>query len=332
MADVWNAALEDQEKREMKPREKLWASELGGSAIDLYHKLKGIEQSNPPNARSLRKFEAGNVFEWIVSLILKRANILVESQKWCQYRYEGLLPVSGKADFIAGSTPDFGKGQEFVDFLKRAEIPEVFTRCFDRVLAHIKAKYPNGLEEMPVEVKSISSFAADLMERTGQPIDRHAVQEFHYLIANGYPKGLLVYVCRDDLRMFEFVVERSNPIWEEKYRGAIERISKYYYANEVPPKEPMLIFEGGKFSKNFNIEYSGYLTLLYGFKEPREYSEIYGKKAGNWTRVLRRVKDAKKMTPKNEEVLAEIRESGYNIEELVALMPDAPVEEEEVVE
>ncbi len=332
MSSVWNAALEDQEKREVKPREKLWASELGGSAIDLYHKLKGVVPSNPPNARSLRKFEAGNIFEWIVSLVLKRANILVESQRWAQYQYEGLLPVSGKADFIAGSTPDFGKGHEFVDFLKRAEVPDVFLRCFDRVLDHIKKTFPNGLDEMPVEVKSISSFAADLMERTEQPIERHAVQLFHYLISMGFQKGLLVYVCRDDLRMFEFVIERNNPIWEQKYKSAIEKISKYYYAGEMPPKEPMLVFEGGKFSKNFNIEYSGYLTLIYGFKEPREYSEVYGKKATNWTRVLKRVKDAKKMTPKNEEVLAEIRESGYNIEELVALMPDTPIEEEEVVE
>lgn len=332
MAEVWNAALEDQEKREMKPREKLWASELGGSSIDLYLKLKGTPLSNPPNARSLRKFEAGNVFEWIVSLILKRANILVQGQKWCQYQYEGLLPVSGKADFIAGTMPpDFESGEEFIQFLSRAEIPEVFLRGFDRVLKHIKENHPRGIEEMPMEIKSVSSFAMDLMERTEEPIERHGVQEVHYLKAMGYPKGKLVYICRDDLRMMEFTVE-LNDVWEGRYKSAIERVSKFYYANEMPAKEPLLIFKDGRFTKNFNVEYSGYLTMLYGFKEPREYSEVYAKLASSWNRVLKRVKEGKKMTPKNEDVLKEIVAFGFKPEELAAKMPDAPMEEEELTD
>ena len=76
MAEVWNTALEDQEKRQVKPREKLWASELGGATIDLYLKLKGTELSNPPNARSLRKFEAGNIFETRFQTYVTALNLL----------------------------------------------------------------------------------------------------------------------------------------------------------------------------------------------------------------------------------------------------------------
>lgn len=330
IAEVWNTALEDQEKRVIVPREKLWASELGGATIDLYLKLKGTELSNPPNARSLRKFEAGNIFEWIVSLVLKRAGILVESQKWAQFQYDGLLPVSGKADFIAGSAPDFGEGEKFIQFLSRAEVPNVFLRCFERVLKHIEQKYPKGMENMPVEVKSVSSFAMDLMEKTKKPTKRHRMQLFHYLKSMGFSKGVLVYICRDDLRMMEFVIEVTNAEVEKDYKGAIEAISKYYYANEMPPKEKYILFEDGKFTKNFNISWSGYMTLIYGFKEPRDYDEPYGKKATNWNRVLKRIKDGAKMTEKNEEVIKEIK-AEHDLDAIIKEFATDGIEEEEVL-
>lgn len=332
MADVWNASLEDQEQRQNSPREKLWASELGGSTIDLYLKLKGTEQSNPPNARSLRKFEAGNIFEWIVSLVLKRAGILVESQKWAQYKYDGLLPVSGKADFIAGSAPDFGEGEKFIQFLQRAEVPDVFLRCFERVLKHIEKKYPKGLENMPLEVKSVSSFAMDLVEKTKQPTKRHRMQLFHYLKSMGYDRGILVYICRDDLRMMEFEILRSSPDVEKEYHDKVAEVSKYYYANEMPPKEKLILFEDGKFTKNFNISWSGYMTMLYGFKEPRDYDEPYGKMATSWNRVLKRLKDGKKVTAKNEEIIKEMKAAGYDIDTILQEFTDGGTDDEEAEE
>src|SRR5258708_20285530 len=99
LATAWNASLIDTEERELKVRDNLWASELGKAPIDVWLKMHGTKPTNPPNARSLRKFEAGNVFEWIVSLILKRAGILRESQKWSSFQYPGLLKVTGKPHF-----------------------------------------------------------------------------------------------------------------------------------------------------------------------------------------------------------------------------------------
>ena len=55
---VWNDSLENGKDREYKARDYMWASEIGGSMIDRYLKMKGELPSNPPNARSLRKFEA----------------------------------------------------------------------------------------------------------------------------------------------------------------------------------------------------------------------------------------------------------------------------------
>ena len=309
MASVWNAALEERHDRPMTPRAKLWASELGRPPVDLYLKLKGVAYTNPPNARALRKFEAGNVYEWIVSLALKRAGILKDAQKWSEFQYQGLLPVSGKADFIAGGVVDYEKATEFIEFLKRAEIPDVFLRCFDRVILYLKETYPNGLEEMPLEVKSISAYAMDVLEKTQTTNPMHRRQTFHYLKAMNYKKANIIYICRDDLRMMEFAVLNPSHV-EDEYKKSIEVISKYYYSEQQPPIEKLIIFdeEYGKFSKNLGVEWSPYLKMLYGFEEPRQYSEIYGKMAPNWNRVIRRVKDGKKITEKNELILKEINE------------------------
>ena len=73
---IWNESLEQREERPPKERQNLWASELGKSQVDVYLKMKGIAPTNPFSARSLRKFEAGNIWEWIVGLVLLRAGML----------------------------------------------------------------------------------------------------------------------------------------------------------------------------------------------------------------------------------------------------------------
>ena len=96
-AQIWNESLEEGNGRKPpQPRQKIWASEPGGSYIDRYLKMTGVEPSNPPNPRSLRKFEAGNIWEAIVGYVLKRAGILQSRQNWLTYTYEGLIPITGK--------------------------------------------------------------------------------------------------------------------------------------------------------------------------------------------------------------------------------------------
>ena len=87
-----------------------------------------------------------------------------------------------------------------------------------------------------------------------------------------------------------------------------------------PPKEEEILFDSdfGKFVKNWNVEYSNYLTKLYGYKEPIMYSEKIKPIVGRWNRVLGRIKSAQKMTPKNQEVLTEIEKAGYSIGEITA--------------
>lgn len=310
--EIWNQSLLEREERPMKERNNLWASELGKSYVDLWLKMRATKLTNPPNSRSMRKFEAGNVFEWIVSLILKRAGILRDSQNWCKYQYPGLIEVTGKADFIAGGKPDIEKWKRE---MLNLEMPDVFLRGGERIVKYFAENYPDGLEEMPLEIKSLSAFMYDALERKKEASKIHKFQGFHYLKANNYPKTTIVYICRDDLRMMEYVV---TPDFEPEYKEFIEQMTKYHLSEDRPPLENPITFDDdlGKFCKNFNVAYSGYLTMLYGFKDQKEFDDKYTPTVSRWNRVLERVKNGDKMTIKNEEVLKEIQIAGYDIEEI----------------
>src|SRR4051812_46841359 len=93
-ASVWNQSLEVRADRPLVVRDYVWASEIGGSMLDRYLKMNAVPMSNAPNNRSLRKFQAGDIWEWICALVLKRAGILIETQKKLSYQYPGLLRVS----------------------------------------------------------------------------------------------------------------------------------------------------------------------------------------------------------------------------------------------
>jgi hypothetical protein len=320
---AWNKALEQIEERPMQPRGHLWASELGKSPVDLWLKLRGTPLTNPPNARSLRKFEAGNVFEWIVSLVLKRAGILKEQQKWSSWQYPGMVEVTGKADFIAGG---IAKKDVAIEAIGELGLPNVFIKGGTQILEYLEEL--GALEEMPLEVKSVSSFMFESLEKNKSASKIHRLQLTHYLKAMGYEKGRIVYICRDDLRMMEFVVYLETA--EPEYKKFIEDMTAVLKSDVRPEVENKIIFDNdlGKFAKNFNVAYSGYLTMLYGFKDQKEFDEMHTPVVNRWNRVMGRIKNGDKMTPKNLEVIAEMKLAGFNPDELVSKFVGTATEEE----
>lgn len=303
LSEIWNQSLLEREERPRKERDNIWASELGKAPVDIYLSLRATEPTNPPNPRSLRKFEAGNIWEWIMSLILLRAGILKSDQAWCSYQYPGLLEVTGKADFIAGGVPDITKAN-----LEELNMPEVFIKAGANIFNYLLEKYPNGLPEQPLEIKSTSSFMFDVYSTKKTASDNHKMQLFHYLKAMDYKQGMIIYISRDDCRMLEVPVYRDSPI-EEQYKKHIEEITKYHKDNVQPPLEKPIEYDEvlEKFTKNWKIAYSQYLTKLYGYKDQKEFDDKYTPIVSKWNRVLTRVKDGKDMTEKNKEVLAEIK-------------------------
>jgi hypothetical protein len=316
MAAMWNMGLTMKKDRPTVERDRVWASELGKPVIEVFLKMRGVAPSNPPNPRAKRKFEAGNMFEWIIGLILKRAGILKSAQEYVTYQYPGMVTVSGKSDFKAGGIPDYDNWKTNLDAL---ELPEFFVQATEQIMANFAEKYPEGLGDMYIEVKSCSSFMMDEMEHTGRASKNHRLQLFHYLKSNNFPRGMVVYLCRDDLRMFEVSVEYPSDV-EAEYKEEIERISTVYNQHKntpldtflvkpdssdstkwewnpkqiegLPLLEPLILWDKDlcKFSRNWGVEYSSYLTMLYGFETQFEFEEAVKPTVTRWNAALARVR------------------------------------------
>jgi hypothetical protein len=311
---LWNNSLEQIKDRPVEPRDYLWATDLGKPMADVWLRMKGEKPTNPPNARSQRKFSAGNFWEWIVRLILIRAGILQESQEKLSYQYPDLLRVSGKLDFIAGGKPDFEKAKQE---LENMLLPDEFKLAIDNIVDYFATNYPDGLESKVLEIKSVSAFMFEALEKGHKNLKIHRLQTYHYLKSKDMSRGDVVYICRDDCRMMESPIELNSSV-EQEYYDYISKITDYYKRDEMPPLEQPIVFDEdlGKFSKNNQIAWSPYLTKLYGFQDQAEFDEKYKRTAESWNRVLGRLKSEKPMTKNNEEKLAEIKEAGFDIESI----------------
>lgn len=315
---VWNESLEEKKQDKIiAPRQKIWASEMGGAFIDRYLKMTGVQPTNPPNPRSLRKFEAGNIWEAIVGYVLRRAGILQSRQDWIQYQYEGLLPVSGKLDFIAGGKPDYEKA--LLTISKEFDwLPEFISRATANIVQTLREQYPNGLENIILEIKSCSSFMFEKYERTNTADPKHKLQAFHYLKCKKMPEAHIVYISKDDARLLEIGVLNPSLV-ENDYRGDIETMTKYIQANERPPLEKCIVFDKDFkiFSANYKVGYSNYLTMLYKFKDQKEFDDIYKPIIERWNRVIGRITEGKEMTDNNKEAIEEMAKEGFDVEKIL---------------
>lgn len=317
--NIWNSSLENREERLLFPRSKIWASELGGSFIDRYLKMTAVKPSNPPNPRSLRKFEAGNIWEAIIGYVLSRAGILIEKQTWVQFTYPNLLPVSGKLDFLAGGYPDYDKAISIVQ-KEFNWLPEFISRATLSIVNTLKEKYPDGLPKIVLEIKSCSSFMFEKYEVKNEASIQHKLQAFHYLKSQSMPEAHIVYICKDDARLLEIGIFNPSAI-EDIYKKDIETITGYINSKQIPPKEKPIVFDEmfGRFSANWKVGYSSYLTYLYELENQFAFDEKYKPIVDRWNRVLGRIASGKDMTDNNKEALEEIKKEGFNIDKIVEL-------------
>ena len=309
--DLWNESLiSNVRSATPTPRERMWATEIGRAFIDRYLKMKGITYTNPPNPRSLRKFEAGNIWEAIIGYVLRRAGILIDSQEWIRYQYEGLLPVTGKLDYMAGGKPDYEKALSGLK-TEFSWLTPFISKATENIVKSLQEKYPDGLEKIILEVKTCSSFMFEFYER-GKANPMHKLQGFHYLKAKDMREAHIVYISKDDARIVEIGIFNPSPL-EDIYRRDIEKMTNYFRSNTEPPKEKPIIYDDilEKFSANWKMGYSVYLTKLYGLKNQKEFDDKYKPTVAKWNRILKRIKEGKKITDKNKEALAQIEEMGF---------------------
>ena len=313
--NICNLAAEKPD-RPMLKRSHIWASELAIAPVDVILRMRGTTPTNPPNARSMRKFHAGNVWESYMYLVLYAAGILKSDQTHLSHQYPGLLEVTGKLDFVAGGTPDWERARALVG---QVEYLEPIRYFIDNMIDGFERAYGNNtLKEIIVECKSVSSFMFPRYQKLGKPSLSHAVQCFHYEKSTGRDEGHVVYINKDDSMMLEFGIYNPSDI-EIEYKSRIENLTKFYTSDELPPIEQEILFddETGRFSTNWRVEYSNYLSMLYGYDQPDDYRSKWTPVVSSYNRTLGRIVRGEKVTAKNAEAIESMQKQFGNFDQII---------------
>lgn len=329
---AWNESIAGEE-REMTPRDYLYASELGQSHIDIILKMRGTKQTNPPNARARRKFFMGNVAEDILYLALLRCGLIIDSQVRGNFQYDGLLSVHGRCDFIAGGRVDYLKSKQAILDMRLSDWMEAMSlKTLDKIAMEMG---DTELKPIVIENKSVSSFMYEKYAASNAPNPHHAYQLFHYLKAFKMDEGRVFYTNKDDAMLLEFAVFNPSDV-EKGYKDEIAQLTEYYVLDTLPPLAKEIVFDdqAKKFTKNWRVEYSPYLTMLYPqYERPDMYVDAVKGTVSRWNRVLARIKKIDsgarlkpnkkypdgapmELTQANIDVIAEIKSAGWDAKEL----------------
>jgi hypothetical protein len=240
--------------------------------------------------------------------------------------------VHGRLDFKAGG---FINKEYSMTRLEYLQLPDFLFKIAERIIDGLAGQH---LKEKILELKAVSTFAMDMVERRQAAIPQHTLQGYHYQKNGKLPAGVC-YICKDDCRMAEFWINKKET--EPLYKEDIEQMSDYFKKGKRPPLAPLATFDfsQAKFSKNQGVEYSPYLTMLYGFQDPDEYRQSI-KFVDSWNRALSRFALAetggktptgKLITPttKNLEVKAAIIKAGYDFKKILAAKIEMGTTEED---
>lgn len=294
LTQVWNETIERSD-RPLKERNYIYASEIGGAFIDRYLKMTAVTPTNPPNSRSMRKFMAGDIWEWIVQTVLVKAGIKFYTQERVEVNYPGCLSIHGKVDFIISGETDFD------NVVIDDSMPEFMQRLVQSIVDKFKGRV---FEEAIIEIKSVGSFVFEGIAAQDNPKTNHMLQAGVYHKDKGI-QTYVIYVCRDDVRILQYSINEVFPDIEQMIIEDVRQMTEYYEKGIEPPKEKLIIWDDvrQKFTKNWKVEYSNYLTMLYSYiddegnTKPFENSEEYYEWAGSIVAGMNRVVEKQKKFP-----------------------------------
>lgn len=262
--EAWNKELEA-ERRDIKERNYINASDLGGSFLDRYYKMKGIQPSNPYESRVLRIFAAGNEFHHLLQKVFEKIGILKSKEKLVIIpEADKTLKVLGYYDMELGGFADWNEARKrikeygFSVFIEAASL---------RIIDIFEKEFPKGLDPILCEIKSINSNAFwAKKDYIGAGYPHHKLQLYTYLKALNLPEGRLLYVSKDDLSLQEGLVMLDSKELAEEWNKDIETMTDFYRKDIVPPKEDDIVFneEKKRYEINWRVARSPYLTKITG--------------------------------------------------------------------
>jgi len=277
ITNIWNEKL-SVFHAEAKKRNYISASDIGKPFLDRYWKMKGVKPTNTPDARILRVFDAGNLFEWLVIKVFTMTGLLQGSQVQVRIpKTKNHMAVLGYIDLILGGNPDWNKSRARI---LEEDLPDWVKIRSQKLIDNLEEKYPDGLEPIVVEVKSVNSRAfwgkKNINKETGlfKGYKHHQFQLYTYLLGQDIKKGRLFYISRDDLTVVENGIN-INPKMTEAWLKDVKTMSHYYQNNIEPEQPPDLIFEEGKWRSNWMKGWSPYLTKMTGLTKSKWENRWY---------------------------------------------------------
>lgn len=175
-----------EEEREKKEITSWHCSKLGSCLRGIYLDRIGAKPDEELNERTLRVFHCGNIFE-----------------KWLI----DLISIKKKEE-------DYE-----IETQKRVEDKELGVS--GRVDLIIRKK-----DEIVFEIKSKHSQAFWYMLRNGKPMEQHEQQLWIYLYLLNIPKGILVYISKDDLAIQQYEVYLADGRLKEKVFYQLDLLNK----------------------------------------------------------------------------------------------------------
>lgn len=282
---IWNDELTfGRKERKLEPRDHMWASELGKGYYERYLKMSGIAPDFDYDERVLRKFEAGNFFERLVGFVLMSSGLLKFDNKWYQIPADDThLAISVKPDFVAGGKPNWDKIKNDIQNNALFSLMPNLERISKRLVKYLSEKYPEGLNDLVYEIKSVNSqvFWAK-KDYLSDAYPQHQLQCFAEMKATNLPEGRIFYISKDDLTVAEFPLYLDDPNLNERYEKDVTEMTKYINESIEPPKPDDVVFDpkkklrfqylkekrviDGCYVDNWEIGWSNYITHITGIQ------------------------------------------------------------------
>lgn len=307
---MFDTALAMSEEREFKARNYMYASEIGMGMYDRYLSMMGTYPSNLPNEIAIRKFKIGNMIEDFFKLVLYEVGLLHAHEERVMSNFDFGCTVSGRLDILYGGKFNF---QDIGDSLGRLRFLS-FIGILSKAIKEFAERNKNVEYSITgLEIKSVSDYMYNKIDSRGTPEPHHALQSFHYAYWKQIP-FLIVYFDKNNGRIKEFWIMPDDKELYSLYCSDIVKMSNYYNTRSIPPKEGLISFSNDRFSENWNVLYSKYLTAEYGFGSKEAYKNFVGPTIGRWNRVMGRIKGEKELTKDNISAIEEMRKAGFNID------------------
>ena len=279
--EIWNETLVGKE-RPIVLRDYIYASELGQDFSKRWCSMKGLPMSNPFDARTKRKFWAGNIFEDIIVDIFVNAGIFEKSQEDAKVEFypagDKYLAIHGRPDAMTKEVKDWDK---LIKETEEGEDDKAGVKALTlKLLEYLKKSFPQGLPKALFEIKTVHSDTfwryLDTL-KTGYA--HHRQQLGSYLQHFGFEKGYLVYLSKDDL-----AIEQATVVLKDVEQDIIEDVKTMtaLLAEDTMPPAPALIKYDDvkkKYSINWDITNSTYRdfqlnTTLEQGEEATKYANL----------------------------------------------------------